>query len=168
MLGWNFHKVNDKDSRSMSKRNEMASFPANIYLFKVNNRNTRKRCEICSKLTTKTLEWRQWRRSGVFMVNFEHFSYIFLVFLLPDLEKVNVCWVLVFLLLNLNLFNKAVSSWPRSLDQSFLEGKGQILKKKTTLLSPKFAEYRFSELLSSKLKGTGKCSTPYSLMPGQN
>ena len=23
----------------------------NIYLFKINNRNTRKRCEICSKLT---------------------------------------------------------------------------------------------------------------------
>ena len=28
--------------------------PGNIYLFKVNNKNTRKRCEICSKLTTKT------------------------------------------------------------------------------------------------------------------
>ena len=35
------------------------NFPANIYLFKVNNRNTRKRCEICSKLTTKTPEQRQ-------------------------------------------------------------------------------------------------------------
>ena len=33
--------------------------PTNIYLFKVNNRNTRKRCEICSKLTTKTPERRQ-------------------------------------------------------------------------------------------------------------
>ena len=29
-------------------------FPANIYLFKVNNRNTRKRCKICLKLTIKT------------------------------------------------------------------------------------------------------------------
>ena len=28
-------------------------FPGNIYLFKVNNRNTKKRCEICSKLTIK-------------------------------------------------------------------------------------------------------------------
>ena len=28
--------------------------PGNIYLFKVNNRNTRKRSEICSKLTIKT------------------------------------------------------------------------------------------------------------------
>ena len=33
--------------------------PANIYLFKVNNRNTRKRCEIYTKLTMKTLERRQ-------------------------------------------------------------------------------------------------------------
>ena len=41
--------------------------PANIYLFKVNNRNTRKRCETCSKLTIKTPERRQWRRSGVFI-----------------------------------------------------------------------------------------------------
>ena len=31
-------------------------FPANIYLFKVNNRNTRKRRETCSKLTIKTSE----------------------------------------------------------------------------------------------------------------
>ena len=28
--------------------------PASIYLLKVNNRNTRTRCEICSKLTIKT------------------------------------------------------------------------------------------------------------------
>ena len=33
--------------------------PANIYLFKVNNKSTRKRCEIFSKLTIKTPEWRQ-------------------------------------------------------------------------------------------------------------
>ena len=30
--------------------------PANIYLFKVNNKNTRKRCKIYSKLIIKTLE----------------------------------------------------------------------------------------------------------------
>ena len=34
----------------------MVSCPPNIYLFKVNNRNTRKRFEICSKLTIKTSE----------------------------------------------------------------------------------------------------------------
>ena len=57
-------------------------FPTHIYLFKVNNRNTTKRCEICSNLTVKTPERRNWRRSGVFIVNSEHMSYLFLVFLL--------------------------------------------------------------------------------------
>ena len=33
--------------------------PAGIYLFKVNNRNTRTRCKICSKLTLKIPERRQ-------------------------------------------------------------------------------------------------------------
>ena len=31
---------------------------ANIYLLKINNRNIRKKCEICSKLTIKTPERR--------------------------------------------------------------------------------------------------------------
>ena len=31
---------------------------ANLYLLRVDDRNTRKRCEIYSKLTTKTPEWR--------------------------------------------------------------------------------------------------------------
>ena len=33
--------------------------PVTIYLFKIKNRNTRKKCEICSKSTTKTPE-RRW------------------------------------------------------------------------------------------------------------
>ena len=36
-------------------------YPAGIYLFKVNNRNTRTRCEICSKLTIKIPERRYWQ-----------------------------------------------------------------------------------------------------------
>ena len=32
----------------------MENYPAGNYMFKVNNRNTRARCEICSKLTIKT------------------------------------------------------------------------------------------------------------------
>ena len=35
------------------------SNPAGNYMFKVNNRNTRTTCEICSKLTIKTQERRQ-------------------------------------------------------------------------------------------------------------
>ena len=43
---------------------------ADNYKFKVNNRNTRTRSEICSKLTIKTSE-RPQHRSDVFIVNFE-------------------------------------------------------------------------------------------------
>ena len=41
-----------------------STFPATIYLLKVNNRN-RTRCEICSELTIKTPELRQWRLQTV-------------------------------------------------------------------------------------------------------
>ena len=34
-------------------------FPADIYLLKLNNRNTREKCEFCSRLTIKTAERRQ-------------------------------------------------------------------------------------------------------------
>ena len=67
--------------------NETSGFPGNIYLFNINNRNNRKRYEICLKLTTKAPEWRQWRRSGVFIVNFERISHLFLMFLLLILNK---------------------------------------------------------------------------------
>ena len=66
--------------------------PANIYLFKVNNRNTGKRCEICSKLTIKTPERRHWRRSCVFIVNFEHIFTPFSSVFIADFEQVNVDW----------------------------------------------------------------------------
>ena len=59
-------------------------------MFKVNNKNTRTRCEICSKVTIKT-----------FIVNLEHISHFVLVFLLlicssvsiVNFEKVNAGWV---------------------------------------------------------------------------
>ena len=39
------------------------------------------------KVNKKTLERRHWRRSGVFIVNYEQISHIFLVFLLLILNK---------------------------------------------------------------------------------
>ena len=52
--------------------------PANICLFKVSNRSTAKKCEICSKLAIKT--------SDIFIASFEHISHLFLVFLLLTLN----------------------------------------------------------------------------------
>ena len=43
----------------MSTTNDIAishTYPAGNFLLKFNNRNTRTRCEICSKLTIKTLD----------------------------------------------------------------------------------------------------------------
>ena len=51
--------------------------PVGIYLLKVNNRDTRTRCEICSKLTIKTPERLHWRLSAVFIGNVEHILHLF-------------------------------------------------------------------------------------------
>ena len=63
--------------------------PIGNYIFKVNNRNTRARCEICSKFIIKTPERCQWRQrhSVVFIVNFEHISHLVLVTLLLTLRR---------------------------------------------------------------------------------
>ena len=46
MICWICRELKDKGTTN----------PPNFYLFQVNNRNTRKRCAICSELTTETLE----------------------------------------------------------------------------------------------------------------
>ena len=56
---------------------ERTVYPAGNYMFKVNNRNTKTRCEICSKFTIKTPERRQWRRSGVSVVTLNIFHTLF-------------------------------------------------------------------------------------------
>ena len=56
--------------------------PANIYQLKVDNRNTRTRREIYSKLKIKASD-----DVAVFIVNFEHVSHPFLVFLLLTLSR---------------------------------------------------------------------------------
>ena len=55
--GWSSREVHAqsyKQNDLIKVLNE--TFPANIYLFKDNNRNTTKRCEICSKLKKMTPE----------------------------------------------------------------------------------------------------------------
>ena len=83
-------KVNNGSTKIMyliCSKLAIVNNPANIYLFKVNNRNTRKKCATCSKLSIKTPEQRQWRRSKVFIVSFEHIWHFFLALLLLPLSK---------------------------------------------------------------------------------
>ena len=79
--------INHKYERGLIGKQFLRIIPANIYLLKVNIRNTRKTCEICSKLTMKKPERRHLLRSDVFIVNVEHTSHLFLVFLLLALNK---------------------------------------------------------------------------------
>ena len=58
-----------------------------INLFKVNNRNIKTTCKICSKLTINMPERRHWCHTGVFIVNFEQILFVILVFLLMNLNK---------------------------------------------------------------------------------
>ena len=64
--------------------------PADVHLFRVNNRNIWKRCEICLKLPIKTPERRHCLRVWclhVFIVNIEHISHLFQMFLVSILKK---------------------------------------------------------------------------------
>ena len=82
---------------------DWSPFPANKYMFKVDNRNTRKRYETCSTLTITTIERRHWRRYGVFIVNLEYIPHFFQVFLL--LTWTGIFWaeaVKIFLWLTLD------------------------------------------------------------------
>ena len=70
-------------SGSLDHCTSISEYPANIYLFKFNNKNIGKRCEICSELTIKTPKD------------------VVLVFLLLTLNIFYTCF-LVFPLLTLN------------------------------------------------------------------
>ena len=61
--------------------------PAGIYLPKVNKRNTRTRYEICSKLAIKIPERHHWRRSGIYIMIFDHISHLVRVFPLLTLSR---------------------------------------------------------------------------------
>ena len=98
-------------------------FPANIYPFKVNNRNIRKKCEICSKLTIKTPKQHQWRLSkvsfnGVFLVNFEYILHLNIYYTFSSIsfvkfKQVNVCRVCSFVPRLINYFYCQIR-WARS------------------------------------------------------
>ena len=58
----------------LKKKSNVLRYPASNFMFKVNNKNIRTRCEIFSKLTINL--FLNWRRSGVYIVNFEHISHL--------------------------------------------------------------------------------------------
>ena len=75
----------------MFRANGKNTSPVNIFLFKVSNRNTRNRCKMCSNLTVKTAEPRQWRRSDLCrsLLTLSILTPFFNVFIV-EFEQVNV------------------------------------------------------------------------------
>ena len=61
--------------------------PANIYLFKVKNRNTRKRCEVCSESKIETLELRHWICTVVLLLILNLFTFFCSVSIVGFLNK---------------------------------------------------------------------------------
>ena len=84
-LFWIRHPTTVSVRRWWVVRHMLAITPQLLFCLK--NRNTRDRCELCSKLTIKTQERPHWGCSGGFIVNFEHIQHLFLVFLLLTLTK---------------------------------------------------------------------------------
>ena len=77
----NRDKGNDYDFLNTLFEKPLVTQPS-TYMFQVNNRNTKTKCKICSKLTIKTLQ-----SSGVFIVSFKHISHLVLVLLLLTLSR---------------------------------------------------------------------------------
>ena len=68
-----------------------ASNLANISCLKINNRKNIKICEICAKITIKTLERRHWCRPSVLIAKFKCISCIFSLSIV-DFEQIFICW----------------------------------------------------------------------------
>ena len=75
-ITWKFHRRCSQSSRNKCvTTGTIKECPVGNYMFKVYNRSSRTRCEICSKLTIKIPEWYFWTYftpcSSVSIVNFE-------------------------------------------------------------------------------------------------
>ena len=66
---------------------KVLAIPAIIhYRFKVNNKNTKRRCKNMFKFNNKDTQRRHWNRSDIFNAKFDHISRLLLVFLLLALS----------------------------------------------------------------------------------
>ena len=86
LWGTNWHEKGT-DEVAKSRILEFNFHPDGNYLFKVNNRNTRAKSEICSKLIIKTPIRRQWHCPVVLIVKFEQVSHLVLLLLFLTLSR---------------------------------------------------------------------------------
>ena len=98
---WNLTALMTETWNQRFSTKYLTNYPVNIYLFKFNNTNTRKECEISSELITETLEIGSKYCSGVLMVNFNEFHTFFHCF---------CCCLSMYMFAEGNLFMKRKSS----------------------------------------------------------
>ena len=82
-MEFSFNTAGVIQSANLLSYNELCNNSIGIYLLKVNNRNARTRCKICSKLIIKTPEQYQ----NVVIFDIEHISNLTLVFPLLTLNS---------------------------------------------------------------------------------
>ena len=70
ILDWKWKFLKWRSGEAMRKVSGIVVILVGIYLPNIIGRNTKTRCGIFLKLTIQILEWRQWRCSGVFIVEF--------------------------------------------------------------------------------------------------
>ena len=68
----NFTNIKTNENHTLSASTTLLT--TTKYILNENKRSTRKKCEICSMVSIKTLKQRHWRRFGVFTVNLEYIS----------------------------------------------------------------------------------------------
>ena len=69
---WTLHFTWFGNQRIDFEERYLSIDPDSNYIFNVNTRNNRTRCEICLKIPIKTPEWRHVYCPSVSIVNFEH------------------------------------------------------------------------------------------------
>ena len=77
----------EKNNQFINSESRFHSSLSGIYLFKDSIGNIKTVCKTSSKLTIKIPKGRRWRRSALFIVNFEQISHIVFVFPLLTLNK---------------------------------------------------------------------------------
>ena len=76
----------------MSLLDGSRSHSANSYLLKVNNRNTRERCEICSKANNKDPKTTSITTFWCLYCYFWIYFTLFVSVSMADFDQVNICW----------------------------------------------------------------------------
>ena len=82
---------NKKLGETTIKVSGMTLIPVGIYLFKVNSRNTRTRCKICSKLIRQMPEQRQGVAPVSLLFTLNTFTLSFSV-IIVNIKQVNAYW----------------------------------------------------------------------------